>query len=243
MKKHICIGDTHGRDDWKTIVNNHKNDDVTFVFVGDYFDSFDIQLSEQVENFKEILGFKKSNLDNVILLLGNHDYHYLPSVTEKYSGFNPVLKVVISDLLNDAVLDGLINVCYKLDNFLFSHAGVSEVWCNKLGIEINTDIDITLNNLLKENYSFLKFSLGPRQNWYGDEVEQCPLWIRPISLERSAIKLFKHIVGHTETDNRGSETHKHYFTKRYKNLIVIDRIMFREYLIINEDSSLEVGKY
>jgi len=42
--KTIFIGDIHGQDTWKKIVESENPDRV--VFIGDYFDSFDIGAAE-----------------------------------------------------------------------------------------------------------------------------------------------------------------------------------------------------
>ena len=52
MKKTIVIGDIHGRDIWKSIVAQENPDRV--IFIGDYFDSFNIESVTQQHNFKEI---------------------------------------------------------------------------------------------------------------------------------------------------------------------------------------------
>ena len=93
MGKTIYIGDIHGRDVWKQIVKEHEDAD-NIVFIGDYFDSFDIPGIVQLRNAKEIVEFKKfQELDpskKVYLLIGNHDHHYYPGVKERgsTSGFN-----------------------------------------------------------------------------------------------------------------------------------------------------------
>jgi len=46
----IFLGDTHGRPTWKDIITKENPDRV--VFIGDYFDSFDIGGAEQIHNFK-----------------------------------------------------------------------------------------------------------------------------------------------------------------------------------------------
>jgi metallophosphoesterase superfamily enzyme len=43
--KTVFIGDVHGRDVWKNIIEVEKPNRV--VFIGDYFDSFDISPAEQ----------------------------------------------------------------------------------------------------------------------------------------------------------------------------------------------------
>jgi len=82
----IALGDTHGRTDWKQIISNEKFDKV--VFMGDYFDTYeDISPEQQKENFKDIIAYKKANMNKVVLLFGNHDFHYLRNINETYSGY------------------------------------------------------------------------------------------------------------------------------------------------------------
>ena len=57
--KTIAIGDVHGRSLWKLIVNQEQDAD-RIVFIGDYFDSFDIKGEEQLNNFLDIIEFKKT---------------------------------------------------------------------------------------------------------------------------------------------------------------------------------------
>ena len=67
--KTIVIGDIHGRTIWKQIVRHNTFDKV--VFEGDYFDSFDISVKDQLKNFNEIIKFKERFPDKVVLLIGN----------------------------------------------------------------------------------------------------------------------------------------------------------------------------
>ena len=96
MSKNVYIGDIHGRDVWKQIVEKHSDAD-NIVFIGDYFDSFDISGIEQLRNAQEIVQFKKEReLDptkKVYLLIGNHDIHYWPGVKDRgsTSGFQPTM--------------------------------------------------------------------------------------------------------------------------------------------------------
>jgi metallophosphoesterase superfamily enzyme len=80
MSKTIFLGDTHGRSTWKDIIRNENPDRV--VFIGDYFDSHDKELTAAVQmfNMKEIIEFKKTSGIEVILLIGNHDYHYFSEI-------------------------------------------------------------------------------------------------------------------------------------------------------------------
>ena len=71
----LVIGDIHGQDFWKSIVNEYMDEDY-IVFVGDYFDSYSIGSKKILDNFRKIIKLKQSYTDKVKLLLGNHDIHY-----------------------------------------------------------------------------------------------------------------------------------------------------------------------
>ena len=51
--KTLILGDIHGRDIWEDIFNKELPDRV--IFMGDYFDSFDIPGVIQMDNFKNII--------------------------------------------------------------------------------------------------------------------------------------------------------------------------------------------
>ena len=67
--KIIVIADIHGRDLWKKQVEEEAD---LYIFLGDYFDSFNIKGEDQIKNFLEIKEFYENNKDKVILLAGNH---------------------------------------------------------------------------------------------------------------------------------------------------------------------------
>ena len=98
MNKLVAIGDIHGRDTWKQIVEQEQPD--TVVFVGDYFDSYDIPGIDQIHNFKNIIQWKLDNPQcKVVLLVGNHDFHYMSTCNEYYSGFQRDLYIPIGEVL------------------------------------------------------------------------------------------------------------------------------------------------
>ena len=83
--KTLVLGDTHGRSFWKLITHIEQPDRV--IFIGDYFDSFDIKGVDQIQNFKEIIEYKETARTKVgtleekkvevILLIGNHTLLYM----------------------------------------------------------------------------------------------------------------------------------------------------------------------
>jgi len=199
--KLVAVGDTHGRNIWKDIAAKEKYD--KFIFIGDYFDSKeDIRVEDQISNFNDIISFKKGNPEKVILLIGNHDYHYLNGVDEVYSDYQGLSAESINEVLQPAVDIGLLQMCYRqqLDfpnkNLLFSHAGVTNTWVKK-NIKEESAIDISINNLFKSNISSFRFTPGINWSNIGNDVTQSPIWVRPYSLLLDSIDGYTQIVGHT----------------------------------------------
>ena len=230
--KTVAIGDIHGRTIWKDIVAKESADKV--VFIGDYFDSYDdYTAAEQMHNFKEIIEFKESGESEVILLIGNHCKHYIDG-SEHYSGYQAGAAAAINDLFHNNLHH--LQMCYQMDEFLFSHAGVSHDWLELHSKEYkdNNDADVAqiVNDLWEFTPRAFKFA-----GWdpYGDSVISSPIWIRPRSLivsNRETLRdRFIQVVGHTQVkrmDREGNATGGRYH--------LIDTLgTSREYLIIEDD--------
>jgi len=114
------VGDIHGRDHWKKI--DPANYD-RVIFMGDYADSHTIPAPQVIENLKEIILFRQSHPDKVILLLGNHDIQYSEFPRYRCSGFNELLQVDYTEIFRTHA--GLFQVAWQYQNYLFTHAGVS----------------------------------------------------------------------------------------------------------------------
>lgn len=194
--KIIAIGDTHGRVLWKEIVQKEQ-DAEKIIFIGDYFDSRDnISTDEEIENFKEILEFKKNNMDRVVLLLGNHDFHYLKGAQEAYSGFQGLKFTDINEILEPAVLNQLVIGCYEHENYIFTHAGVTKTWCNDNNID-TTSLSASINEALLVNPSAFRFAYGDNHSRSGNDVTQPPIWVRIPSLMEDKLDEKTFVVGHT----------------------------------------------
>lgn len=194
LLKTIALGDTHGRSFWKMIV--HKEDPDRIVFIGDYFDTHDdISAAMQMYNFNEIINYKKESGKDVILLIGNHDFHYFPEVGDvNTTGYQDNHADEITKMIGDN--KDHLQMAYLMDNFLFTHAGVGEEWLIRMGWE-GQKIDDFINEVFKKNpRDFDFFGWDP----YGDNVSQTPIWIRPHSLivgSRNIREFFRQVVGHT----------------------------------------------
>lgn len=194
--KLIAIGDTHGRTYWKQIVSNIEFDKM--VFVGDYFDSHDdISAEDQKSNFEDIIAYKKENKDKVILLFGNHDYHYLRSVNDTYGGFQIGHKTAIQEMLHQALDNDLMQMCYVFENYIFTHAGITQTWLDKTGYIGKTPLESFINDLFKCHPLAFGFAYDVNYSPDGDDVYQSPIWVRPQSLYQDGIMDYIQVVGHT----------------------------------------------
>ena len=194
--KIVALGDTHGRNTWKDIVKQESDAD-KIIFIGDYFDThYNVTVLEQIENFKEIVQFKKDNLDKVILLIGNHDFHYLKGVSEQYSGHNRFKAKDINEVLEPAVSTGLLQMCYIYDKYLFTHAGVTKTWCMRNGIDVN-NLEESINTEFMSDLDSFYFAYGPNMSKTGNDVTQPPIWVRIPSLLEDMVDGYVCVVGHT----------------------------------------------
>ena len=121
----IAIGDIHGLDKWKAVVDAHP--DSRIVFLGDYFDPYDdISHADMLANFSEIMELKRSRPEDVVLLLGNHDLHYFNSYAAVGSRYDLELAEVFADIFLDNLY--LFQNAYQEGNVVFTHAGISQAW-------------------------------------------------------------------------------------------------------------------
>jgi predicted phosphodiesterase len=245
--KTIVLGDTHGRSFWKLITHQENPDRV--IFIGDYFDSYDISGVEQIHNFKEIIEYKNKGINEVILLIGNHDYHYMQGISEQYSGYQHNLATSIQFELEDNKQH--LQMAYQMGEFLFTHAGVSSEFMDSVfgkGEWKTEEIVDLLNEQFKYKPQTFGFGLAvdaTKALWldpYGDNREQSPIWIRPRSLmaanRETLRKQVIQVVGHTGvTTMTGQENMS---GGRYFLTDCLEES--GEYLII-EDNNIRIGTW
>jgi predicted phosphodiesterase len=209
--KTLVLGDTHGRDYWKGIVASENPDRV--IFIGDYFDSFDNTAVEQMHNFKEIIDWKQSGQSEVIILIGNHDYHYMRGVSQYYSGYQSGARPAIEQLLEDNKQH--LQMAYGMNGFIFTHAGVSSDWLQIHGYDNESNLIDWINDMWKYKPNVFGFA---GRDPYGDSKISSPIWIRPYSLQaanRDTLRdQFIQVVGHTtqgKIDTEGKSTGGRYY--------------------------------
>jgi hypothetical protein len=125
----LILGDIHGTTCWKTAVT--ENPHCRYVFLGDYLDGKEnSNFNAEITNLQEIIHFKKANPDNIILLLGNHDWSYI-----EYG------EPLFMDNLH------LFQNAYQSDNIVFTHAGIVHRWfVEDFGGSLSRNIAAQLNN-------------------------------------------------------------------------------------------------
>lgn len=232
MNKIVCWGDLHGRNCWKDIVAQNSNADL-YISIGDYLDTHEnITGEQQLENFKDIRKFKEDNKDKVVLLFGNHDFHYLDVAQEQYSGFQSGMQWVFKDTLDEALKKDLLQMCYIQDKFLFTHAGVSKTWLKNSNYTFDEPLMTFINEIFKYQPKHFKFN---GRDPYGDDITQSPIWIRPESLFEDGLKEYIHVVGHTTQNSINPP-------KGDSNMWFIDTLgTSGEYLVI-ENNEINIRK-
>ena len=246
--KTIVIGDVHGRSLWKQIVNQENADRV--IFIGDYFDSFDIKCENQITNFLDIIEYKKSSGKEVIMLVGNHDHHYFPEIGDTgTSGYQAIGRLQIGPVI-DANREHL-QMAYKMDDFLFSHAGVSSEWMddNIVGWDVDNMVG-RINELFHyqpNKFTFRSFKQYSNErtilsDGHGSNTYQTPIWIRPKALMNVNYNTLRtqviQIVGHTQVKKLDLVGSQKSAGGRYYLIDCQDST--GEYLVI-QDGELSVG--
>lgn len=198
----IVNPDIHGRTFWK---QNLNTDNIT-IFLGDYLDPYPfehITHETAIENFKEIIEYKKQNEDKVILLLGNHDYPYLEEtyyyLSRYHSRHAEYLHKPIHKLYEENKT--LFQLAYTYNDILFTHAGVNKTWLTEqlhlsdivTPQETETEINKLFNNPTKENMEKLHMVSWLRGGF--DNYSSC-IWQDVHEMTEFETQ-FKQIFGHT----------------------------------------------
>lgn len=194
MAKVLIIPDVHGRKFWhkaKELVD--EVDQV--VFLGDYLDPYSregITFEDALNEFKQILEFKEKHSDKVVLLVGNHDMHYIQLEFMNCSRLNVYRRVEIHDLFMNNI--DKFQLIHEIDSYLFSHAGVYLEWTKKYAITLQELFDF--KKFLKGRWNTLQDVSCERGGW--DNVGSC-IWadIRE-SVENELYSDKRQIVGHTQ---------------------------------------------
>lgn len=204
----LIIPDIHGRNFWKEAVKDRENE--LIIFLGDYLDPYtgleNITKEDAFNNFIEILEFKKAHMNNVILLLGNHDCTYAIGTDICNCRMDYMRRKDISKLFADN--RDLFQLAYEViiddKKYILSHAGIHKGYfqaCFGKEKDINDAVELFNTAWKEDNYGLLNtlaIVSGYRGGWskYGSMV-----WadIREFLPEPETFAY--QIVGHTQLKN------------------------------------------
>ena len=204
--KYNLIGDIHGRSSWQQLVR----EDAINVFLGDYLDPYAGEGfapgEEEYANLLAIIRYKQEHPETV-LLLGNHDLHYLWH--EHYSRYNAADAERFAQLFRDHL--HLFQAAYAIgDRVLVTHAGVTRPWCELVGIEEGLSVAALAEAICqrmtdaKQRHWFTVDSTFEMGDYCGMSATASPLWVRPQALVRHGELLDDQqqpviqVVGHTQ---------------------------------------------
>lgn len=208
MTDTIIIPDIHGRDFWRWTVAQRKEED-TLIFLGDYLDPYEnewIYWSDAYKGLLDIIALKRENPEKVVLLLGNHDLHYLfPNL--RGSRYNEYQAEKIRKTFEDNMDCFQMAAECKMDErrYLLTHAGVNKAWVQKYA-DVFGPVDKltadTFNSLMFKDafvealgdVSFLRWGSAPAGSMVWADVEE---------FEWSEARLpdVIQVFGHTLQDN------------------------------------------
>lgn len=139
----LIIPDIHGRIFWEKPFEEYADKVDKIIFLGDYFDPYsyeDIDKFDMYSNFVKIMRKYDKLPNKMILLLGNHDLHYITDKISKSSRFNPFEKTAIYNLFKDDIDSFQLAYECEIDEkkYMFTHAGINRIWWN-LVRRINSD--------------------------------------------------------------------------------------------------------
>lgn len=205
--KVAVIGDIHGTTKFLECYKNiqETNPDVDKIIVlGDWFDPYlDIDIDIMIERYNEFVKIWKSD-SRIISILGNHDiagYIIQNDYTKRTIRYGKG-RQRITDAIEQNLSESYLT--YKIGDYIFSHAGVSQDWLN--------DIDIY------DGYNYVNDIMNCKKGWTADELSdictfypydwsgdgtnkyQSCVWIRPQALYSCAIEGYHQVVAHTRVE-------------------------------------------
>ena len=208
----IIIPDIHGRVFWKKPVEGNLGKE-HIIFLGDYVDPYEYEgftPSEALRSFETIVEIKRSHPEDVTLLLGNHDLHYVDGniMGARYDFLRGAsLKRLI---LND---DSMFQMAYETTaggkKILFTHAGVLWGWVEMHADLFDTNKPDEVGNILNALWSkaktrpFLTMALADvsKERW-GNSAYGSPIWSDVADIGDSTYELpgIYQIFGHSQQE-------------------------------------------
>lgn len=194
--KVLVIPDVHEKTCWKKRLQDNDWDKV--IFLGDYVDSWTHNDETCISNLRDIIEFKKAMGDNCILLLGNHDVQYMFAPLYQCSGYQASIAIVLKLTFQEN--KDLFKIAHLENNYLFTHAGVSNSWYKKYSQYLENipgTIDEQLNALFNSSKIDFIMEVGEIRGGFRNDVGG-PIWADKSETMDDSIPNYHQIVGHTK---------------------------------------------
>lgn len=175
MNEILIIPDVHGRLFWKEATSKYENRAKKIIFIGDYLDPYqheNITRKDAIRNFEEIIEYKTNNEDKVVLLLGNHDLHYISKnfhtrsrydssnahhINEDFKKNKNLFKLAHEEIIGNK-------------KYLFTHAGLMNSWVERNKNVIGKPTVENLNHLLETQEGVITLTnISSYRTWLGDD--------------------------------------------------------------------------
>ena len=242
-KKVLVIPDVHGETFWKEPVQKYIDQVDRIVFLGDYFDPYTddggvYDPNEVYDNMMDIVNLKRNNMDKVVLLMGNHDFHYLSKRAlglarasrcdlRNWQRYNQVF-IGHEDLFKVVHCEKVKGISY-----VFSHAGLTTFWLNKVNSKLwrlnDRDISVAdkqiidmINDMLYdlEGQNMLAV-VGRYRSFFGEKTGSV-IWADieeqtfPKAPKVYGLNIVFQVIGHTRLDKSQGDKIE------FENLALID---------------------
>lgn len=208
----IIIPDVHGRSFWEKPVQERLGKEHV-LFLGDYLDPYEyegVPIEEVFHRFEEIIYLKQKYPEDVTLLLGNHDLHYIDRALEggRYDSLHANRNRAA--FLDNAALFQMANVqLVGGTKILFTHAGVQIGWLAKhrsiLDLEHAADIAESLNKLWWDEIrrpALLKALGDVPYSRFGNCRYGSPIWndVDDFTVGKEELPGYVQIFGHSQQE-------------------------------------------
>ena len=229
--KIAVIGDLHGKNCWKKLIEGRFDKFDKIIFMGDYSDDSWVTFTDEeiVNNLKDVIDFKKNHNDKVVLIIGNHDFQYIvgyPTASRYRKSYAKEMHKIFNDNSD------IFNTIHIENNYIFTHAGITNGWIEY--IKQKYDIkDINIDNIYdvvnivykndKDDCNIASYRRGGGSEFAGI------LWADVGDLSEDAWKGYNQVVGHNRVkpgsvikkDNYAIYMADHFDTEQDK-LLVLD---------------------
>jgi predicted phosphodiesterase len=221
------IGDIHGREKYKEIIDDAMSKARKVILLGDYIDPYPIsektpdtkskysfmynkeyiypKFEDTIKILDDIIQIKKSNLNKIILLIGNHDAHYLFDDIEISSRYDSKNATKIKSIYKNNF--DLFQYAFQTKNKLFTHAGISNGWYNThssilkdFGLnDDKSNFMEVFDNISKSRYNYILNIVSYIRG--GDSLYGGITWADFDETYKNNLDGFDQYVGHSKVKN------------------------------------------